>query len=197
MVAPDNMVLVRQELIATGHLQGGDAKEHPGTLYMQAARHFNIERDKVENILPCTPFQLDVMDSASKDKRRAIGHVVYEIPNNVDVERLAAAWKQAVRQTPALRARIFTSDSGDHLQVILPESFTWVFLTNPDLNDAVVEEETAAAVDGAQCNRYAVLQDPKREQALLIWTFSHALVDTTFQESILGKVLTTYDGNNP
>ncbi len=50
-----------------------------------------------------------------------------------------------------------------------------------------MEEETGAAVAGAQCNRYAVLESPETKQRRLIWTFSHAIVDTAFQERIHAK----------
>ncbi|KAI1429134.1 hypothetical protein F5Y12DRAFT_539171 [Xylaria sp. FL1777] len=171
-----------------------DVGEHRDNLYEEAARRFGLERDAIENILPCTPFQCDVADCASNDGRLAVGHVVYEIPRNVDLERLAVAWKEVVRQTAALRTCIFTSKAGDSFQVVLAEnSFAW-HLTCFETKESVVQDEAGAAMTGPRCNRYVVLEDRDKEQRLLIWTFNHALVDEALRERTLRRVLTVYGG---
>nr|ABR28366.2 bassianolide synthetase [Xylaria sp. BCC 1067] len=173
-----------------------DAGRHHDNLRKQVARRFGLDKAKIENILPCTPFQSDVMDCAVDDGRRAIGHVVYEIPRNIDTQRLATAWKEVVRQTPALRTCIFTSEAGDCFQVVLTESFfVWMQLTSFDLKEAV-QDEAGAAMAGPRCNRYVILEDSSTKQRLLIWTFSHALVDNVLQERILRRVIAAYDGGN-
>ncbi|RYP40686.1 hypothetical protein DL767_001544 [Monosporascus sp. MG133] len=185
----------QQDLEITASLVPGDAGKHRDSLYEQATWRFGLDRDKIENILPCTPFQCDVMDCAADDGRRAVGHVVYEIPRNVDLQRLAAAWKEVVRQTPALRTCTFTSKAGDYFQVVLAENFfAWLHLGSLDMKEAVLQDEAGAALTGPRCNRYAVLEDPSTKQRLLIWTFSHALVDNALQERTLRRVLTAYDG---
>lgn len=182
-----------QEDLTSTVLIASDAGKHRNSLFMEATRHFASDPGTIKTIMPCTPFQRDVMDWTAHDKRRAVGHVIYEIPENVDIERLFAAWKEVVRQTPALRTCTFTSKSGDHFQVVLSEAFTSMHLTCLDMVEAVVEEEAAAAA-GGQRNRYTVLENPITKQRMLIWTFSHALVDNAFRERILRKILTTYDG---
>lgn len=174
-----------------------DDEKHPDNLYEQATRHFNLNRDKIEEILPCTSFQCDVIDCAADDGRHAIGHVIYDIPNTVDIQRLAAAWKEVVRQTPILRTCIFTSETGDSFQIVLKEGcLPWMYATCLDMKEAVVQDEAAAAMTGPRCNRYVVLEDPGTKQRLLIWTFSHALVDYTVQQRILQRVLTVYEGQD-
>ncbi|KAI0435294.1 hypothetical protein F5Y09DRAFT_336776 [Xylaria sp. FL1042] len=172
-----------------------DAGEHPDSLYKQAAWHFGLERKAIENILPCTPFQCDVIDCAADDGRRAVGHVVYEIPSNVDLERLAAAWGEVVRQTAALRTCTFTSKAGGHFQVVLADNFfAWAHLTCFDTKGPVIQDEAGAAMIGPRCNRYVVLEGRDKEQRLLIWTFNHALVDKALRERILRRVLAAYSG---
>ncbi|KAM0462368.1 hypothetical protein ACHAPV_003843 [Trichoderma viride] len=154
-----------------------------------------LDRDKIETILPCTSSQIDVMDCAATDGKRAIGHVIYDIPSSVDAQRLAIAWKEVVRQTPALRTYIFTSKVGGSFQVVLAESFfSWMHSTSIDMKEAIVHDETAAAMIGPRCNRYVVLEDGDKKQRLLIWTFSYALVDSGLQQHILQRVLTAYEG---
>ncbi|EMT65569.1 Enniatin synthase [Fusarium odoratissimum] len=171
-----------------------DDASHTDTLVEEVTRSFGLGRDRIENILPSTAFQQDVIDCAGSNKQRSIGHVAYEISNDIDISNLAAAWKDTINRTPALRTCAFTSSSGDSYQVVLKESFvfSWMFCTSVDQKDAVVQDEAAAAASGPRCNRFVLLDDPIGKKKLLVWTFSHALVDSTFQELILGRVLKAY-----
>ncbi len=130
---------------------------------MQAVAQFGLDPGKIENTLPCTAFQRDVLDCASQDRQLAIGHVVYEIPKNVSLERLAIAWKEVVRQTPALRTRLYMSESKEHARVVLLEDFVWMSLTGLEMKEAIIEEEAAAAVPGARCNRLCRPREPRHE----------------------------------
>ncbi|KAF4947796.1 hypothetical protein FGADI_10129 [Fusarium gaditjirri] len=171
-----------------------DGASHTDALVDEVSRSFGLGQDRIEKILPSTAFQQDVIDCAGGDKQRSIGHVAYEISNDIDISNLAAAWKDTINRTPALRTFSFTSASGDSYQVILKDSFvfSWMFCTSVDQKDAVVQDEAAAAASGPRCNRFVLLDDPIKKKKLLIWTFSHALVDSTFQERILEKVLKAY-----
>ncbi|KAI0882912.1 non-ribosomal peptide synthetase [Annulohypoxylon maeteangense] len=184
-----------QNPVYTPSTVSSDAEKHCDGLYEQATQRFGLNRDNIENILPCTPFQCDVIDCAADDGRRAVGHVVYEIPKNADLQRLTAAWREVVRQTPALRTCTFTSEAGESFQVVLRESsFSWMHSASLDVKEAVVQDEAAAAMAGPRCNRYVVLEDLSTRRRLLIWTFNHALVDNTVQKRILRRVLTAYEG---
>ncbi|OAA42031.1 bsls-like protein [Beauveria brongniartii RCEF 3172] len=170
----------------------------PRDIFWEIARHFGLEQDEIEEILPCTPFQRDVTECASDDKRRAVGHVVYEIPEDVDTKRLAAAWKATARYTPALRTCIFASKTGNSFQLILRDCFIFarMYWASAHLESAIVKDEASAAVAGPRCNRYVLLGEPNTKRRVLIWTFSHAFVDSAFQERILQQVLATYkDGH--
>ncbi|KAF4449387.1 Enniatin synthase [Fusarium austroafricanum] len=171
-----------------------DEVGHPNSLSEQVTRYFGLGSDRIERILPGTPFQRDVMDCTAKDRQRAVGHAVFEIPKDVDNARLAAAWKETVHQTPAMRTCTYTSESGDVFQVVLRESFVfaWMYWTSPDLKQAVVQDEAAAAIAGPRCNRFVLLDNPDTKERLLIWTFNHALVDGAFQQRILERVLKAY-----
>ncbi|KAF5671271.1 enniatin synthase, partial [Fusarium heterosporum] len=158
------------------------------------SQSLNLDQDKIESILPGTPFQRDVVDSAADNKQRAIGHVVFDIPSDIDSTRLAAAWKDTVHHTPALRTCTFTSQTGDVYQVVLRDSFvfSWTSGVSLDLREAVVYDEAAAALAGPRCNRFVLLEDPDTKKQQLIWTYSHAVVDEKFQERILRRVLKAY-----
>ncbi|KAI1024610.1 hypothetical protein LB503_007110 [Fusarium chuoi] len=171
-----------------------DDASHTDTLVEEVSCSLGLGRDRIENILPSTAFQQDVIDCAGSEKQRSIGHVAYEISNDIDISKLAAAWKDTIHRIPALRTCAFTSSSGETYQVILKDSFvfSWMFSTSADQKDAVVKDEAAAAASGPRCNRFVLLDDPIQKKKILIWTFSHALVDTCFQERILERVLKAY-----
>ncbi|KAM0345991.1 hypothetical protein ACHAPU_006045 [Fusarium lateritium] len=158
------------------------------------SQFLGVGQDKIETILPGTPFQRDIVDCAADNKQRALGHAVFDIPDHIDSTRLAAAWKETVQHTPALRTCTFTSQSGDVYQVVLRDSFvfSWMSGSSLDLKEAVVQDEGAAALAGPRCNRFVLLEDPDTKKQQLIWTYSHALVDGTFQERILRRVLKAY-----
>ncbi|KAF5007943.1 hypothetical protein FDECE_5755 [Fusarium decemcellulare] len=198
-MAPLNNANAGQQDPTKPFLVSSDPVGHLNSVREQVTRFFGLGQDKIENILPCTPFQHDVMDCAADDRQRAVGHAIYEIPQNIDTTRLAAAWKETVRQTPSLRTCTFTSKVGDAFQVVLRDSFvfSWMSWTTPDLKDAVVQDEAAAALAGPRCNRFVLLDNPHTKKRLLIWTFSHALVDGIFQKRILQRVLIAYkDGHD-
>lgn len=189
------MDIEQQNQTATPPLVFDDAGKHCDDLYEQVMVRYGLNRDKIETILPCTSFQIDVVDCAATDGKRAIGHVIYEIPRSVDTQRLAAAWKEVVRQTPALRTYIFTSEAGDSFQVVLAESFfSWMHSTSINMKEAILHDETTVAMIGPRCNRYVLLEDLDKKQRRLIWTFSHALVDSSLQQRILQRVFTAYEG---
>ncbi|KAF5695620.1 enniatin synthase [Fusarium denticulatum] len=171
-----------------------DDASHTDTLVEEVTRSFGLGRDRIESILHSTAFQQDVIDCAGSDKKRSIGHVAYEISNDIDIPKLAASWKDTINRTPALRTCAFTSKNGDSYQVVLKDSFvfSWMFCTSVEQKDAVVQDEAVAAASGPRCNRFVLLDDPIVMKKLFIWTFSHALVDSTFQERILGRVLKAY-----
>ncbi|KAM0667388.1 hypothetical protein ACQRIU_003253 [Beauveria bassiana] len=168
--------------------------EHLNGLYEEINRRFGLDRDAIETILPCTPFQYDVLDCAANDARHAVGHAMYEISQHVKVKRLIAAWKETVRRTPALRACTFTSTTGESFQLVLRESFVLsrIYWSSSSLQAAVLKDETAAAIAGPRCNRLVLLEDPDTKKQLLIWVFHLALVDSTVQEPILRRVLAAY-----
>ncbi|KAJ4155410.1 hypothetical protein LMH87_000653 [Akanthomyces muscarius] len=162
-------------------------------LCQEITRHFGLDRNVIEAISPCTPFQRDVVNCASNEGRHAIGNAVYEVSEDVDADRLAAAWKDSVQCTPALRACIFTSKAGDSFQLVLRESFVFARMswTSASLKSTIMRDEASAAVAGPRCNRFVLLGEPNTKR-VLIWTFSHAFVDTAFRGRILKQVLAAY-----
>lgn len=169
-------------------------KEDIDTLTAEASKRCQIDRAQIQDILPCSPFQHDVTSSTSDNPQNAVGQALLELSDAVDLERLYSAWEEAVRSSPILRTRMFTVPSGSHLQVVLAEGIAWRSV-NSNIDVVVTEEQTAAAVPGAQCNRYALVTTPDSNQRTLVWTFSHAMVDHGVQRQILQKVQAVYDGD--
>ena len=178
----------------------GGVAESPETLRCQASRHCCVDPAAIEIVLPCTSFQYDALDRLAYSNQGHVGHVVYEIPFDVDLGRLASSWKEAVNDSPALQTRVVELSEGRNYQVLISGSFTWTTYKN-DVSEVIRREEMAAAVNGAACNRYAVLEVPGLRKRHLIWTFSHLLVGKRLQDCALGKVSAVYDaaegGVNP
>lgn len=170
----------------------------PENLYREISRRFGVDRHDIESIAPCTPLQCDVLESAYNDARHSIGRVIYNVPEDVEAYRLAAAWKETVDRTPALRAFTFTAESEEPFQVVLKDCFLFsqMYWTSPGLKTAIANDEAVAAAAGARCNRFVLLDDMTTRRRVFIWTFSHALVDNAYQQHILCQVLAAYkDGH--
>ena len=74
-----------------------NAGKYRNSLFIKATWHFALDLGIIKSIMPCTPFQQDIMDWTAYDKQRTVGYIIYEIPENVDIEHLFIAWKEVVR----------------------------------------------------------------------------------------------------
>ena len=152
----------------------------------QASRRCCVDLASIETVMPCTISQRDTQERMAITPHGHIGHVVYELPVDVDLGRLATAWEEIVKHTPALRTRIV-----EGTQVTISTCFTWTTSPN-NLGETIQREKTAAAAYGDQCNRYALVEAPSN--IYLVWTFSHVLVDKVLQQRVLREVLGAYEG---
>ncbi|KAG8666688.1 Beauvericin nonribosomal cyclodepsipeptide synthetase bea1 [Fusarium poae] len=184
----------RQELSPTPASSCSDGDNALNTSYEQLSHLYGLDSSRIEAIKPCTPFQLDMIDCTTFDKKSAIGHAVYDVPTDIDISRFTLAWKEIVNQTPALRAFVFTSNSGKSCQVILKDNFvfSWMCWSSSSFPYEVVRDEAAAAASGPRCNRFVLLEDMQTKKRQLVWTFSHAFVGNAFQKRVLGRVLAAY-----
>lgn len=168
-----------------------DTRDSLDTLWRQASRFCNADRTTIESVTPCTAFQRSALKRLSDVQRSHIGHVVYEVPPNVNLDRLAGSWSEVVHQTPVLRTRIVRLNPGKQYQIAVSNCFTWTAYSE-ELSETIKNEEIAAEEEGSPCNRYALLETSSKRY--LVWTFSHLLVDQTLQYHTLRRVLAAYDG---
>ena len=170
-----------------------DANDSMDALRRQASRYCCENPTTIENVTPCTTFQHSALKRLSSVQQSHIGHAVYDVPLDVDLDRLASCWREIVNNTAALRTRIVALNPRKHHQVTITDCFTWTTYSD-DLSETIKNEETAAEEDGSPCNRYALLETSGKRY--LVWTFSHLLVDNTLQYQALRKVLAAYDGTS-
>lgn len=171
-----------------------DTNDSIDTLRRQASRLCDADPTTIETVTPCTTLQCSALKRLSYIQQSHIGHIVYEVPLDVKLDRLASSWSEIVHQTPALRTRIVPLDPRTRHQVTITNCFTWTKYSD-ELSKTIKNEETEAEEDdGSPCNRYALLETPSKRY--LVWTFSHLLVDKTLQDHTLRKVLAAYDGTS-
>lgn len=170
-----------------------DTIESLDTLRRQASRLCDADSTTIENITPCTTFQHSALKRLSYIHQSHIGHVVYDVPLDVNLERLASSWREVAKQNHALRTRLVPLNPQTHYQVTFSDSFTWTTYSD-ELSETIKSEGTAAEEDGSPCNRYALLETSGKRY--LVWTFSHLLVDQDLQHNALRRVLAVYDGTS-
>ncbi|KAF2716895.1 acetyl-CoA synthetase-like protein [Polychaeton citri CBS 116435] len=159
---------------------------------MVASLQCSVDHDQIEKILPCSQSQFAVLKTGKKDTQSIIGQSLFDIPPEVDVERLATAWKEVTRHTPILRSRLLESDDFGFMQVVVKEDPIWTCITPTNMAGSLAEEKQVSAGEGVQSSRFAVLLNPDTRGKTLCWTFSYAMINRTAQRHILREVSETY-----
>ncbi|KAI9038003.1 acetyl-CoA synthetase-like protein [Aspergillus affinis] len=123
----DLALIVRREAnssapvpIAPFSLLGGYTRTD---LINTAARECGVDRDAIEDIYPCTPMQEALMALSIKDQDVYVLKMAFDLPRNIDPDRLYLAWRVVFNANPILRTRIIAGclGSNDSFQVILRE----------------------------------------------------------------------------
>lgn len=73
----------------------------------------------VEDVYPCTPLQKGFMMASARYTNAYVAQHVYQLPTEVDMEKLKVSWAAANRRTSVLRTAIVFTHDNEHLQAVL------------------------------------------------------------------------------
>ncbi|OGE47196.1 hypothetical protein PENARI_c056G11661 [Penicillium arizonense] len=84
-----------------------------------AAEQCSVGQEMVEDIYPCTEAQMWLIRMASQSSANYTLLLQFDLPDDVDCNRLSRGWDAAVKANPILRTRIIRSGENEYLQAVL------------------------------------------------------------------------------
>jgi amino acid adenylation domain-containing protein len=165
-------------------------------------QHTGKSWDDIEDVLPCSPIQQGILLSQLKSPETYQLKQTYRVwptrEQPVDVNRLADAWREVVSKHSIMRT-IFTGAD--------QERFHQVVLRSTDIDICIMNCSTDSDVEKCIAN-YSLPDDPMSSRPLhrflLVTTdegnvwghfeISHALVDASSVQLLVGTLLQAYEG---
>nr|L7WU80.1 RecName: Full=Nonribisomal peptide synthase notE'; Short=NRPS notE'; AltName: Full=Notoamide biosynthesis cluster protein E' [Aspergillus versicolor]AGC83576.1 NRPS [Aspergillus versicolor] len=155
-----------------------------------AAEQCGTSLSEIEDIYPCTPLQEGMLALASSQTWMYVGHIVFGLPEGVDVSRFKAAWQSTADTTPILRTRIIETPQG-LLQVVLRGSLVWETYNEPP-DACVADGGSQIGSPGAPLMRFALGDGDHRDEFVL--TVHHAVWDAWSMRLIHDAVERSFQG---
>ncbi|KAH8672362.1 non-ribosomal peptide synthetase [Ilyonectria robusta] len=173
-------------------LSGSANPNHEREVRTYAARSCSVQESQVVDVLPCTPLQGGLLALTTRRARDYVSTNVFQIREEVDIEKLRRAWDQVVAENPILRTRIISLPRQGLVQVVIEEGVSWEFAT--DINGYQQEDtQSGPAMNlGTPLTRFVVCDDGQREHRYFLWEIHHALYDGWSIPLLLNQVEGAY-----
>ncbi|KAK4153960.1 hypothetical protein C8A00DRAFT_33292 [Chaetomidium leptoderma] len=152
------------------------------------ATKYNLGRDTVQDVYPATPLQEGMMALTADKADSYVLRDVYELPDEVAVDKFTAAWDVVARKNPILRTRLVFIQGLGTCQVAVDEPIPWHHGVN--LDDYLSKDRNDAMDYGTSLARFAIVDDGKRKA--FVWTVHHALYDGYSMDMTLAAVAHAY-----
>ncbi|KUL87425.1 hypothetical protein ZTR_04651 [Talaromyces verruculosus] len=154
------------------------------------AAQCGVNVDQIEDIYPCTPLQEGLMAITMRQPNAYISRRVFELTDEIDVERLCAAWKVMSDTAQILRTRIILEQNARALQVVVKEPITW--LQDTDLDNYLRTDRRAGINPGMPLVRYGLVNDERSGKKFFIWTVHHSVYDGWSMQLLYQNVASIY-----
>lgn len=155
----------------------------------ELSKMLNIPLQSIQDPLPCTPFQEDMVLQSLRVPGAATMRFVYNIAG-FDITRFKAAWLQCQETHTALRTRIVRLRE-TLIQVIVDENPQWTIAKN--LDEFLENDRQSPMTLGGRLNRCAYVFESEGLQ-FFVWTAHHAIYDGWAQQELLRDVCERYSG---
>lgn len=152
---------------------------------------YNIDRDMVQDVYPCTPLQEGLMALTAEDSGAYVLQDVFELPQDIDIDQFKTAWAAVVRETPILRTRIAFIEGVGSCQVVVDGRIKWRKSTN--LSECLEKDRAKPMKYGKPLSRYTIVEDGPCKK--FVWTIHHALYDGYSYNLTLEKVHHAYEND--
>ncbi|RDA82975.1 hypothetical protein CP532_4463 [Ophiocordyceps camponoti-leonardi (nom. inval.)] len=148
-----------------------------------AAQECGVGVERIRDIYPCTPMQEGLLSLTMKQPGQYVAELEFDLPHQVDFDRVRAAWNAVYEANSILRSRIISlrSSSGASLQAVVEESLTWA----SDFEPLVVEH-------GKPLLKVVISEEEKK---LYLW-MHHALYDGVSLPMLFDQAEAAYHGGS-
>ena len=151
------------------------------SLLDQARIQCKLDEDLVEDIYPCTPMQGAIMDYSVHWPGQGRGpggfsaQILYQLPDDLDLERFQGAWQAVISANPILRTRVISTSSGFY-QVVVKNLPQWT--TAEDLETQTQKDMDLVMSFGDPLLRCCIItQAGNRSQRFFMCSIQHAIYD--------------------
>ena len=161
------------------------------TILEEVAEHCRVGKQQVQDAYPCSSLQEGLITLSMRQAGAYVAKNVFEIPQNVDIDRFKAAWQKSLEEIDILRSRIVHAKSTKFYQVVLDaQPIPWK--TMDDLQVAIDEAPKLPEYNGAPLTDYAIVENGSSGSRYFVWTIHHALYDAWSMPAMLDRVQANY-----
>lgn len=153
----------------------------------EASNIYGFDSAKIKDIYPCTPTQESLFTFSLKSVRAYVAQRVACIPTHLSLSGWKVAWEEVVKESPILRTRIAQLQEPGLQQIILDENISWKHSNN--LAEYLESDREQKMNLGESLARYAIVEDPRKNERYMVWTIHHVLYDGWSEPLILKKVI--------
>lgn len=166
----------------------------PSLLFDEIAERCGVQRSQIQDVYPCSPLQEGLVAASLQNPGAYVARNVYELPTNVEIDRLKLAWQRTVDQVDILRSRVVNSQSLESYQVILEShEIEWEVYNNLEVANG--KSRPVPEHNGGVLARYAIVNSADSGTRYLVWTVHHALYDAWSMPSVIDLVSSFYHGD--
>ncbi|KAE8146387.1 hypothetical protein BDV25DRAFT_143753 [Aspergillus avenaceus] len=163
------------------------------TIVQQVMEQCQVSECDIQDIYPCTALQEGLLSLTTKVPGAYIATFDYQLPVEVDLERLRAAWEATAQSNAILRTRIIQTEAYGSFQVVLDAPILWETLNSIDAyNFKVVKPCTSRMHLGAPLLNITVFKPCDECRPRLLLTLHHAVYDEWSLPLLLERVELAY-----
>ena len=163
-------------------------------LLVSKAAHLCETTDSlIEDIYPCTPIQIGLLSMSSRSEGLYVSQHIIELSQDIDVNRLQAAFMSLLDSTAILRTRVFHVDSKFYQAVIKrAEPFRHAECLSGYFNN----NKTDLGL-GKSLFHYALIDSMHSSRRYMVWTMHHAIFDAFSLSIMIQKLERIYLKHSP
>lgn len=154
------------------------------------------EFDLVEDVYPCTPMQQGLLALTARDPSAYIARYAWDVPVNIDVQRLRFAWEMTWMANPILRTRFMHTEQGI-FQVVLRGDMPWRTIVLPSTDGQSPGARTRVSIEDETLLQLSLVSDmgtDSRPSHRVVLELHHALYDGWSLPLLLEQVEMAYHG---
>ena len=151
-----------------GLLPSDEVEDIRAEVYSQTK--LSLEQHTFEDIMPCTTSQEGFLATKEKVPTSLISKRLYELPDNIDLDKFKEAWEKTLEVCGSLRTRII-KHNGTALQAIVKGDIEWEDTSDHTVRSYMDSIKNTTMGYGTRLCRYATIQEEGKNY--FVWFLSH------------------------